>query len=345
MACVCVCAGDSARQTPDKKAMGVCDDGGARKNTTCRFFARPRMSAPPAPRVTGHAASHPHPSRRAFHPPRATVTPSPSSRPPLRLADALPPPLALVADRIEAAWAARVPGIIPLPLRSDWEWADSGAEGGSPQRLRLENRAYSSPAFRKLHLEAAVRDDGLAVLHCVLYPRLGLGGGGFPILSLDAVAARGAVTLAIVDPCPARMDGCLLPSYDATAASVAAAAGVPPANRTVPDWGKTIFSRHCALTRPADAAAFLDWARYALSLHDAHLSLADDAVRRGGGGASATALADTAAAHARYAACQLANAKTRRVLEAAFGGGWAEDYMSGCMFDVEGREFDGWRGV
>lgn len=273
-------------------------------------------------------------TRPALHIPRASTL----TTPPWRLDADLPPPLALVADRIEAAWAARVPGVAPLPLRSDWAWADSdpGGSGEPRDRLRVENRAYASPAFRKLHLELAVRGDGLAVLHCVLYPRLGLGGGGFPILSLDAVAARGAVTLAIVDPCPASMAGALPPAYDAAAAAVAAECGLPPANRTVPEWGKAIFSRHCALTRPADPAAFLAWARYALSLHDVHLALAADAVGAGSGAAaSSSALADTAAAHARYAAHQLANAKTRRVLEAAFGSEWADDYMAGCMFDVE----------
>jgi phycocyanobilin:ferredoxin oxidoreductase len=293
--------------------------------------ARPRpRPQPPAPRHTRAAA--------------ATPT---SSTPPWRLAADLPPPLALVADRIEAAWTADVRGVARLPLRSDWEWADSGNKsdgggGGGASRLRIENRAYASPAFRKLHLEAAVRDDGLAVLHCVLYPRLALGGGGFPILSLDAVAVGDAVSLTIVDPCPARLDGRLPPAYDAAAAGVASSTGLPPANRAAPEWGKTIFSRHCALTRPADSQAYLQWAAYALTLHDAHLRLADEALTVGGawawggeGGGGDAALADTAAAHARYAACQLANAKTRRVLEVAFGAGWAGEYMEGCMFDVE----------
>jgi phycocyanobilin:ferredoxin oxidoreductase len=35
----------------------------------------------------------------------------------------------------------------------------------------IENRCYSSRVFRKLHLEVARRQDGLQVLHMVLYPR------------------------------------------------------------------------------------------------------------------------------------------------------------------------------
>ena len=141
---------------------------------------------------------------------------------------------------------------------------------------------------------------------------------------------------------PAALAAAYEAAYDAAAAGVASSTGLPPANRAAPEWGKTIFSRHCALTRPADSQAYLQWAAYALTLHDAHLRLADEALTVGGawawggeGGGGDAALADTAAAHARYAACQLANAKTRRVLEVAFGAGWAGEYMEGCMFDVE----------
>jgi phycocyanobilin:ferredoxin oxidoreductase len=37
--------------------------------------------------------------------------------------------------------------------------------------LLIENRVYSSRVFRKLHLEVAHRQDGLQVLHMVLFPR------------------------------------------------------------------------------------------------------------------------------------------------------------------------------
>ncbi len=38
-------------------------------------------------------------------------------------------------------------------------------------RLTLENRVYCSRVFRKLHVEVGIRQDGLQVLHVVLYPR------------------------------------------------------------------------------------------------------------------------------------------------------------------------------
>jgi phycocyanobilin:ferredoxin oxidoreductase len=45
-------------------------------------------------------------------------------------------------------------------------------------------------------------------------------------------------------------------------------------------------------------------------------------------------LADIRGAHERYCAKQQENGKTRRVLEAAFGGEFATRYMSEIMFDA-----------
>lgn len=55
-------------------------------------------------------------------------------------------------------------------------------------RLLLENRIYSSRVFRKLHLEVGLRQDGLQVLHAVLYPRYAI---DLPILAMDLVVAKG----------------------------------------------------------------------------------------------------------------------------------------------------------
>ena len=55
-----------------------------------------------------------------------------------------------------------------------WSFADiadpAKGEEGYP-RLHLENRVYCSRVFRKLHLEVALRQDGLQALHVVLFPR------------------------------------------------------------------------------------------------------------------------------------------------------------------------------
>lgn len=55
-------------------------------------------------------------------------------------------------------------------------------------RLLIENRVYCSRVFRKLHIELAYRQDGLQVLHCVMYPRYAY---DLPILAMDLVVSAG----------------------------------------------------------------------------------------------------------------------------------------------------------
>lgn len=251
-------------------------------------------------------------------------------------------------------------------------------------RLVVENRVYSSKAFRKIHLELALRGDGLQVLHCVLFPRLEF---DLPILSMDVVAApaprpsakasssedsaspstspapassaslssdadadgssspsppSGPISLAIVDPCPSRLDGSLPEPYRAVVLALQGECGVA-SNRAQPEWGREIFSDACILTRPAgDEELLKRFLRYALSLHAAHLTFADSLVsnsaesRRGKSRQQRLQeRAATAAAHSRYRDKQLQNGATRNVLAAAFGKEWADSYMETVMFDLE----------
>ena len=239
-------------------------------------------------------------------------------------------------------------------------------------RLVVENRVYSSRAFRKIHLELALRGDGLQVLHCVLFPRLDF---DLPILSMDLVAAprketaaaaagpeeeeedgtssssysssdptppTSAISLAIIDPCPARLDGSLPDPYRDVVSALQKECGVA-SNRAQPEWGKEIFSEACILTRPAgDEELLKRFLRYALSLHAAHLTFSENLVsnlaesRRGKSRQQRLQeRAATAAAHARYRDKQLQNGATRGVLAAAFGKEWADSYMETVMFDVE----------
>jgi len=238
----------------------------------------------------------------------------------------------------------------------------------------VENRVYTPPppsAFRKLHLELALRSDGLAVLHGVAFPWAAY---DLPILAFDLVAmlkeeegggggggggddgagaapaapAASPVSLAIIDPCPVSPDRSLPRSYaDAVAALQAAMPGGAASNRATPEWGASIFSDACVLARPGgDAAAVAAFSRYAAALNDLHLAYADRLVAEseeaggGGGGGRGTThppppSPSVAAAHARWAAHQLRNDRTRRVLEVAFGEAWADRYMREVMFDVE----------
>lgn len=139
-----------------------------------------------------------------------------------RLRSKISPVISTLAAQIESIWRVALGtdlGACPLPQRL--RYLDTMTEASSdgddaPQalayflpdpprddpgwpRLQVENRAYASYAFRKLHLELAVRQDGLHVLHCVMYPRMDF---DLPILSIDVVAVDGKVTFAIADPCP-----------------------------------------------------------------------------------------------------------------------------------------------
>lgn len=82
-----------------------------------------------------------------------------------------------------------------------WSFADianpAKGEDGYP-RLQVENRVYCSRAFRKLHLEVATRQDGLEVLHMVLFPRCG---AACPLLS-GACQASNEVDAHTATPTP-----------------------------------------------------------------------------------------------------------------------------------------------
>jgi phycocyanobilin:ferredoxin oxidoreductase len=51
-------------------------------------------------------------------------------------------------------------------------------------RFTIENRVYHSAVFRKIHMELAVRQDGMQIFHFVMYPWPAF---DIPIFSLDMV--------------------------------------------------------------------------------------------------------------------------------------------------------------
>ncbi|KAJ9522471.1 hypothetical protein QJQ45_008231 [Haematococcus lacustris] len=215
-----------------------------------------------------------------------------------------------------------------------WSYSDipnpeKGQEGYP--RLLLENRVYCSRVFRKLHLEVGTRQDGLDVLHVVLYPRYAY---DLPILAMDLVLVKGVASLAIVDACPVRA-GQELPSYYLETMYDLQAEFLPGAeNRSIPEWGSRIFSPACVCLRPDSKQQLVGFMKYALALHRAHLDLAQrleplpadspSGIRR---------RAEVLSAHKAFVDNQLANKKTSRVLEAAFGAAWTERYMTDLMFD------------
>ncbi|KAF6265515.1 phycocyanobilin ferredoxin oxidoreductase-like protein [Scenedesmus sp. NREL 46B-D3] len=211
-------------------------------------------------------------------------------------------------------------------------------------RLLIENRVYSSRVFRKLHLEVAHRQDGLQVLHMVLFPRYDF---DIPILALDLVAAGGAVTLAIIDACPVTSRLSLPQHYVQTMTELQQ--NFLPEScqaRNIPEWGGKIFSPLCVCMRPDTPEELGGFMKYAIALTRAHLMYSQLLEPlRPTDKPSARRLSELLACHERFCEQQLANTKTARVLEVAFDPEFTQAYMSKLMFDYSPREdvpwFDG----
>jgi phycocyanobilin:ferredoxin oxidoreductase len=274
-----------------------------------------------------------------------------------RLRPKVNPVIEALVAQIEGSWRVVLDSDLKLyALPQQYRYMDSLDPGNSKElphqlpdpvdkddpaypRLQVENRAYSSYAFRKLHLEVAVRQDGLQVVHCVMYPRPEF---DLPILSLDVVANGDRVSLAIIDPCPVTGNLSLPEFYVKSASELQIKYGLE-SNRTIPEWGSAIFSKMCVIVRPNTPQEVASFLKYAIALANFHVQIGRLAVpvgstgRGGAGEAGGEAVerrkAEIIAAHARYSAKQLENDKTRKVLEKSFGSGPSEEYMRTVMFD------------
>lgn len=265
-----------------------------------------------------------------------------------RLADKICPEIEELVSQVEDIWNRVLPadnfGVLHLDPK--FQYLDSvDPEGTDPfafltyqdpvkgdegyPRLQIENRAYWSRAFRKMHIEVAVRQDGLQVFHCVMYPRLNY---DIPILSMDLVANGGRVSLAIVDPCPVSADLSLPAFYEAPIRELQERYQMG-SNREIPAWGQAIFSPLCVIVRPSSAEELGRFLKYTLALTQLHVEIAK--IAHPISSAQRRRLAAMHAAHQRYCEKQLENDKTRRVLEAAFGAELSGRYMRELMFDCE----------
>lgn len=206
---------------------------------------------------------------------------------------------------------------LPDPEREDPAWP----------RMQIENRVYESYCFRKLHIEVAIQQDGLQVLHCVMYPRNTF---DLPILSLDFVAYKGRPTFAIADPCPVTKNLQLPPQYANSVRALQKKYNVVT-NSKVPEWGKSIFSECCVQVRPESSEDVGNFIKYLLALSHFHVQFARLATPV----KTIEQKKEIYEAHARYSTMQRANDKTLSILQKRFGVQRAQDYMSKMMFDVE----------
>ena len=191
------------------------------------------------------------------------------------------------------------------------------------ERLRIENRCYQTPQFRKMHLELAKVGNNLDILHCVMFPRSEY---PLPMFGCDIVAGRGGISAAIADLSPTSPEKTLSPSY------VDGLSKLTKTNfsevRELPPWAD-IFSDFCLFVRPRNSTEeqnFLELSSSYLRIH-CQQAIASNTV-------SPQQQQLYLAGQRYYCTKQQQNDKTRRVLEKAFGEEWAENYMTTVLFDV-----------
>lgn len=223
-----------------------------------------------------------------------------------------------LANRIEAIWE-RYLDLAPYPMPPELGYVEGRLEG---ERLRIENRCYQTPQFRKLHLELARVGATLDILHCVMFPRANY---ALPMFGTDLVAGKGQMSAAIVDLSPVIPDKCLPVAYQQELAALAEVNFSQP--RPLPEWAD-IFSEFCLFVRPnssEEESLFLSRVESYLEIHCLQ-ALKSQPVS----GEEAT---QVIAGQRYYCTKQQKNDKTRRVLEKAFGPEWAEHYMTTVLFD------------
>jgi phycocyanobilin:ferredoxin oxidoreductase len=209
----------------------------------------------------------------------------------------------------------------PDPPKDDPAWP----------RFEAEIWAYAADAFRKLHLEVAVRQDGLQIAHCVMFPRITF---DLPIVCFDVVSFEGKVSLAIIDACPVSKN-LSLPGFYVQALTELQSKYGTAVNRNLPEWGKALFSPYCVCLRPETSSQLSSFIKYSIALTNFHMTIGRLARPVTEGGAASQRSDEILESHRRYRAKQLENDKTRKVLEKSFGRDVAQEYMEVVMFDIE----------
>jgi phycocyanobilin:ferredoxin oxidoreductase len=227
------------------------------------------------------------------------------------------PAIRQLADRIESIWEHHL-DLSPYALPDDLGYVEGKLEG---ERLRIENRCYQTPQFRKLHLELARVGTMLDILHCVMFPQPDY---ALPMFGTDLVGGRGQISAAIVDLSPISHDRTLPLEYEMALRSLPPTQFAHP--RDLPPWGD-IFSEFCIFIRPDDTAeesTFVDHVSNLLTIHcQRALATLPTPERQ----------AEILSGQQTYCAQQQQNDKTRRVLEKAFGTEWTAYYMNTVLFD------------
>ncbi|MCA1903500.1 MAG: phycocyanobilin:ferredoxin oxidoreductase [Cyanobacteria bacterium KgW148] len=230
------------------------------------------------------------------------------------------PLLRQLADRIELLWQQHLE-LAPYDMPPDLGYVEGALEG---ERLTIENRCYQTPQFRKLHLEIAHLNQGLDILHCVMFPRSEY---SLPIFGTDLVGSKsGMISAAIVDLSPVSPDRSLPLCYQRRLSQLSPLELSEP--RALPEWGD-IFSDYCLFARLVDeneGNKFIQRVTEYLTLH-CQIACQTQPLQ------SLTEIGDIRSGQQKYCLKQQQNDKTRRVLEKSFGNEWTERYMTTMLFD------------
>ncbi len=226
-----------------------------------------------------------------------------------------------LAEAIESLWHQHL-DLAPYHMPADLGYVEGALEG---EKLTIENRCYQTPQFRKLHLELAHLNQGLDILHCVMFPRSEY---SLPIFGTDLVGSKnGMISAAIVDLSPVSPDRKLPLCYQRRLSHLSPLELSEP--RALPEWGD-IFSDYCLfarLTNPAEEDKFLQRIQDYLLIH-CEIAKETKPLQ------SLEEINDIRSGQQNYCLKQQQNDKTRRVLEKSFGTEWTERYMTTMLFDL-----------
>ena len=225
-----------------------------------------------------------------------------------------------LADNIEEIWRSYLE-LSPYSVPEDLGYIEGLLEG---KRLTIENHCYQTPQFRKLHLELAQIENGLDILHCVMFPNSNY---ALPIFGVDLVGSRGGISAAIADLSPINAE-CTLPKrYQQALSTLPQLPFCQP--RALPEWGD-IFSEFCLFVRPIGAQEEDRFLSRALEFLTLHCQIARTEMSL----SSSLEITKVIAGHRQYCTKQRQNDKTRRVLEKSFGPEWTDRYMNTMLFDA-----------
>ncbi len=231
------------------------------------------------------------------------------------------PFLRQLADRIEFLWQHYL-DLSPYEMPPGLGYVEGALEG---ERLTIENLCYQTPQFRKLHLELAHLNQGLDILHCVMFPRSDY---SLPIFGTDLVGSKtGVISAAIVDLSPVNPDRSLPLCYQRKLSQLAPLE--LSESRALPEWGD-IFSDYCLFARLSNEQ---EGEKFLQRVED-YLRLHCEIARETNPLQSLQEIDHIRSGQLNYCLKQQQNDKTRRVLEKSFGTEWTERYMTTMLFDL-----------